>query len=304
MQHNKNLYAPRFWLIWIGLFILKCLVLLPYPLLIRIGKFIGRILLSSAPRWRKTARTNIRHCFPEYSADRQKELLLHNFEAVGISILESALAMWGKDTNLKGLLHVKGEAYLLEAIKQQKPIILLGVHFTTTEIIGRLISTHHSLAVMYHQTKNPVVGKFREEHLKKHYKQAIPRSKMREMIRCLENMIPVWYSPDVDPGSKQGIFAPFFGLPACTVSTVPRLAARTNAIVIPTAYYRRDDEQGYDLIFYPPLEKFPSSNLEEDVGKINQIIEEAIRKKPEQYMWQYKRFKTPLPGTTDIYAKD
>ena len=75
----------------------------------------------------------------------------------------------------------------------------------------------------------------------------------------------------------------------------------TNAKVFPIQFYRRDDFSGYDIETLPALENFPSDDPIADLTRINQIVEQSIRIKPEQYLWIYKRFSTRPNGEPKYY---
>ena len=111
----------------------------------------------------------------------------------------------------------------------------------------------------------------------------------------------MWYTPDIDAGRRNSVFAPFFGIPTATLTTTSRLAARTDAIVLPTFFYRNANGQGYRVVFKAPLENFPSGNDEIDAIHLNAAIEQAVRIAPTQYLWQYKRFKTRPAGEKRFY---
>ena len=99
------------------------------------------------------------------------------------------------------------------------------------------------------------------------------------------------------------MFAPFFGVPAYTGTGVARLARLSGASVVPGFPYRRKDGTGYDLVVGPPLDRFPSHDLTQDAARVNEIIEQAICLHPDQYLWQYKRFKTRQPGAGKLYER-
>lgn len=70
-------------------------------------------------------------------------------------------------------------------------------------------------------------------------------------------------------------------------------------MIVPT---RNDDGSGYTLEVLPPFENFPSKDNEADLIRVNQALEKAILRKPEQYMWLHRRFKTrPDPESPSLY---
>jgi KDO2-lipid IV(A) lauroyltransferase len=94
---------PRYWPTWLGLGLLRLLVLLPYGWQLKIGAVLGRIIKTLAPRRQRIAAANIALSFPELNTDAQRELVNRVFDSVGIAVLESGLAWWGTERRLAPL---------------------------------------------------------------------------------------------------------------------------------------------------------------------------------------------------------
>jgi len=303
MQNSllKPLLKPRYLLSWTLVGLLRLFAFLPYGVLMHLGKTLGYLLSFFPSRIKDTTQINLALCFPELSLIEQKKLLKKNFISVGIGVMETALAWFAPTKKLAHLGHIQGLEYVHQAIAEGKGAILVSPHFTTLQISGRLLSLKQPFAVVYRRQKNPVINYVTEKNLNKYYCRTIPRGDLRSMLRCLEENIPVWYTPDVDAGLRNSIFVPFFGIQAATITTTSRLAKRSGAKTIGAFFYRRDDFSGYDLVGEPIFENFPSEDLDKDTAYINQVLENAIRKRPEQYIWQYKRFKTRPLGERKFY---
>lgn len=296
-----SLTAPRYWPSWLALAVLRIAVLLPYSWQIKLGTGLGIALLILAKRARHTSQINIKLCFPELTPAEQQQLLKASFISMGIGFFETALGWWASTKRLKALVNVQGLEYITTRIQNRQGVIMMGAHFSTLEIVGRLFSLYTPFAVVYRRQKNPVLDLFNQRYLHKHYHKAIAREDIRSIIRCLKEAIPVWYTPDVDAGIKNSVFVPFFGISAASITGTARFAKLGNAVIVPVGFYRRDNGSGYDIIFQPPLADFPSDDLIVDTARVNQIIETAIHKKPAQYLWSYKRFKTRPPGEKRFY---
>ncbi len=122
---------------------------------------------------------------------------------------------------------------------------------------------------------------------------------LRSIIRVIKRGKPFYFLPDMDFGPRDAIFSPFFGVPAATITTLPRLAKLTGAAVLPLV--TRQDGEGYVARLYPAWKDYPSGNLEADVRRMNAFIEERVLEMPEQYFWAHKRFKTRPPGEPSPY---
>ncbi|MFT4854590.1 MAG: KDO2-lipid IV(A) lauroyltransferase, partial [Bacteroidia bacterium] len=93
----------------------------------------------------------------------------------------------------------------------------------------------------------------------------------------------------------------FFGVQAATITATARFAQISGAAVVPVTYYRRDDDNHYDLYLSKPLTDFPTGDVEADALRVNQIVEAAIKPHPEQYWWVHRRFKTRPEGDASFY---
>lgn len=304
MTHNKFwLYQPRYWLYWLLLCALWLLSHLPYRILLKLGAGLGWIIMRTANRARHTAMVNLRLCFPELTEQQRQDLLKQNFYSVGKGIFELFLSWWASSKRLKRLCHIQGAEHLEQALALGKGVIVAAPHFTSLELVLRLFGGCYPVAVMYNRQKHPWFEYWNQWALTKYYSQAIPRENVLAMVKALKKNSIVCYTPDVDPGRKNGIFVPFFNVSAATVTATTRLAQLTGAQVLLTTFFRRNDGSGYDLIITPPRADFPSDNMQQDALTINAFLEQAIRHKPEQYIWQYKRFKTRPEGEKCVYDK-
>ena len=301
IKKSLALANPLYWPAWLGIGILWLITRLPVRLRLNLGKGIGKLIYIFPSKLKHITITNIKMCFPELSPEKQQKLAKDNFESLGVGLIEAAMAWWLPDEKLKHLFTVHGLEYAEQAFAKGKGIILLGPHFTCLEMVGRLLGMQYSFAVMYRPHKKKLINFIQERFRQKHYLQTIPRNRIRQLIRALNNNIAIWYAYDVDGGSKHSVFAPFFGVPAASLTSVSRLVRMSDAAVIPISFFRRDDHFNYDIILYPPIENLPTGDLQKDATILNKALEKAIREKPEQYVWQYKRFKTRPMDEPRVY---
>ena len=124
---------------------------------------------------------------------------------------------------------------------------------------------------------------------------------IRPVVRAVRKGLPLYYLPDMDLGSRDSIFVPFFGVQAATVTALSRIARLAGAVVVPAVTRQLPGGQGYVLRFYPAWNGFPTEDLAADVRRMNAFIEERVREMPEQYFWLHKRYKTRPPGEAKFY---
>jgi KDO2-lipid IV(A) lauroyltransferase len=293
---------PSFWqnlFSRLGLGLLWLLHGLPLPLLRFLGRALGSLLFLLGRQRRQVARINLRLCFPEWSTDKQEQVLRRHFVVFAQSLLDRTLFWWASRARLQNLIHLTGKAYLERG--DGCPTLVLAPHFVGLDAGGVVLTLDMPMVSVYSHQKNPV---FDAVFLagRKRFNASLLLSRqegMRRAVKAMKEGMPFYYLPDMDFGYRASIFVPFFGIPAATISGVSRLARATSAKVVPCI--SRMTAKGYDVSLMPPLEDFPGESVEEDTARINRFIEAQIRAMPEQYYWLHKRFKTRPQGEARIY---
>ncbi len=298
---KKSLSHPRFWPAWLGLSLLWLSIKLPDRLQMSLGRTLGRLLYLFGGKLKKITLTNLTLCFPRLSSEERKALARRNFQSLGIGLIEAARAFWLPAEKLSTTCTVHGLEHLQPAFARGKGILLVSPHFTCLEMVGRLLAMQYHFSVMFRPHKKPVLAFIHERFRNRHYPESIPSHRVRQLIEALKQNRAVWYAYDIDGGKKNSVFAPFFGLEAASLTAVSRLAEISQAAVMPVHFYRREQGFHYDVFLGSPLADFPSDDWVKDATRLNRLMEEAVLQKPEQYIWQYQRFKTRPRGESRLY---
>lgn len=267
------------------------------------GIGLGRLMLKFAHNRRVIAERNLALCFPELGEADRADLLKRNFESSGIAIMETGMAWFRSLSWLRKRFDIDGLEQLEDIQSQGHGVLLLAMHFTTLEIGAAVMGMSLTLDGMYRPHKNPVYDYIQRKGRERHTGDGsvYQRKDVRGVLRALQRGRAVWYAPDQDYGIKQGVFAPFFDVPAATVTGTSRFARVGRAKVVPYAVIRREDGSGYQLKVFPPIEDIPSGDELQDAILVNQFIEARIREAPAQYMWVHRRFKTRPEGADNVY---
>ncbi len=284
--------SPRLWPFWLGVGLLWLVGLLPHRWMMGVGSLLGRLLYLVAGSRRHIAERNLAICFPEKSELERAELLKHNFRNLGRMLCESATIWWGTESELQQLTHIKGEEHIKNALARGKGVIALAAHFSSLEVGAIALSLVVPCYFMYRPHSNPVMEEFIYSHRMRWFERSIPRSGVRDMVRSLRQNRVIWYAQDQNSRRSEALFVKFFGQTASTNSATARLAKVAGAAVVPYHVVRREDGDGYDVQFEPPLEGFPSGDIVVDTQRINDIVERWVRAYPEQYFWVHRRFRT------------
>lgn len=293
--------GPRYWPTWLGLGFLRLYSTLPLPALRIMGNVLGTLLYYLPLSQRRIATINIRLCFPELTPAEQRQRTRASLRAVSIGLFESALAWWGSHQRLQKLHRIEGLEYLRAAQKTGKGILLLGGHYTTLELGGRLISLYVDGIGIYKPAHNKLFEAVMAHARRKVFADLIPSKNMRKIIRSLKQGKTCWYAPDQDFGRQGSVFTSFMGVPAASLTITARMAQLSGAVVLPFSSRRLPGSQGYVISLQAPLDHFPSGDDLTDTTRVNQTIEEGIRRAPEQYLWVHRRFKTRPFGEPQVY---
>jgi Kdo2-lipid IVA lauroyltransferase/acyltransferase len=294
-------FAPRYWPAWLVIALLRLIEHLPYRSLLAVGRALGRIARRLPLHFVPIARANMRLCLPDLSEDERERLLDRHFEALGMSMCESAMTWWSDEERIVGLARIEGIEHLKEALARGRGAIILTAHFTTLEIGARILNAAFPINVLYKPPKNELLAYIANSH-RESYKKAeqyvtIERDDIRSMVRALRRNECVWYAPDQAFRSKGAEMVPFFGVPAATNVATSRLAELTGAAVLLFSHERLPDAQGYRIAISAPLPDYPGRSAYADALRFNHFIEAEVRRIPEQYWWIHRRFK----GLTSDY---
>jgi len=279
---------------------MRVAAVLPYPAQRALGATLGMVLWPLPFPQKRVARINLELCFPDLSPKERSRLLRRHYRALGMGVVELAVSWWGSERRLAGLGRVDGLEHLQAALARGKGVLLLSAHFTTLEMGGRLLARHTPFAVMYRDQKNRLFDAVMLRGRQRNFHAAVHRNDVRGLLRCLKQNLPVWYAPDQNFAGLQSVFAPFCGIAAATSSATARLARTSGAAVVPFFQERLPGLQGYRLRILPALEDFPGEDLVAATARVNALIEDQVRRVPEQYFWVHRRFKT-RPATEPGY---
>lgn len=185
------------------------------------------------------------------------------------------------------------------AFARGKGIVFLTPHLGCFEMsvqdaARRWAAEHGDITVLYRPARQGWLAQILETARNRPGVQAVPTtlSGVRQMIKALRQGSAVGLLPDQVPPQGLGIWSPFFGREAYTMTLAARLVLQTGAAVIVARCERLPWGRGYTLY----LEELPvptSQTLESAVQQINAAMEATIRQCPQQYLWGYGRYKQP-----------
>jgi KDO2-lipid IV(A) lauroyltransferase len=270
-------------------FILKIIAMLPLPIIHGLGIIVGWISYWSDVKFSRRIRNNlhnIKFC-PDLKAHAR--LVRLNVSETGKGMLET-LAIWLKSERsvLKWVKNCEGWQHVEDALAAKKGIIFLTPHLGCYEIAARYYTAKHPMTVLYSPARQGWLSNLMEQGRQRSNTSLAPAnlSGVRNLLKTLKRGEAVGILPDQVPDLGDGVWATYFGQPAYTMNLVGKLAEATGAKVLLTYGERLSWGRGF-TIYVKPL------NTGTSAQDINNAIEQLVRKKPEQYLWSYRRFKQP-----------
>lgn len=276
---------------------------LPLPAQAVFGNALGAMLYRLIGKRRKVALTNLRLCFPELDEPARQRLAKAHFRVLTRSLLERAILWWATEARLRRLIRLDGEEHLRKVEAEGRPILILAPHFVGLDAGGMRLSMTREMVTIYARQSNPLIDRVLLKGRSRFCSPLVlaKQEGIRAILKALRSGRPFYYLPDMDYGARDAVFVPFFGVPAATITGLSRLARMSGAAVLPCTTQMLPGGRGYVVRIEPPWESFPTDDAEADTRRMNEWLEGAVRRMPEQYYWVHKRFKTRRAGEPSFY---
>ena len=270
------------------LFFLKAVAKLPLRWLHGIGRFLGVIVYLLPGRYRERIQKNTAQAGYSNAAFSRKVAA-----ETGAMIIETP-KVWLDTATCLRQCDSDDEAVVQAALAEKKGILYLTPHLGCFEITARALVKHGPITVMFRPPRQDFIEPAMEMARNMPGLHAVPASVrgIREFLRALKRGEAIGMLPDQVPSTGDGVWVPFFGKAAYTMTLAAKLALQTNVPVVLTAGERLAKGQGWRIHYIrltPPAEL----NTETMVLAINTAMEQLIRRFPEQYLWSYNRYKIP-----------
>lgn len=287
----------------LALLFLFIMALLPLSVSQFLGRILGRYLYrSKSSRAYRVSKANIDLAYKHWDVSKREQLLALSLKHTGMSFAEMGMSwLWPTAMSLSTVLSVKGEEVLNAAVAHGKGVIIIAPHIGNWEVLNLYASQKYAITVLY----KPPKLKFFDWLINKMRKRlggdmAPANAKgVRQLMKKLKSKGVIAILPDQEPSAGSGEFSPFFGRPAYTMTLLSQLASKTKCRVISGVAIRK--AKGFEIEFRELDFELDTSSLTASIDSMNNNIEVIANQNPEQYQWEYKRFKNNPSGTTDLY---
>ena len=270
----------------------------PLRLLHAVGGLLGWLVWLASPTYRRRLRENAELAGVPASAWRR------SVAEAGRMVAETPW-LWLRATNddLVRKVTWRNPQALEAAIAERRPLVILTPHMGSFEVMARAYTARYGhlqpVTVLYRPARQRALREFQEQARKRPAMPTAPANLagVRQMLRALKKRESVGLLPDQVPPDGQGIWAPFFGKPAYTMTLGTRLTQQTGAHCTVLRCERLPRGAGYVIhsseLVRPLPEGTDAAAQLEAATIINETMEQVILSDPGQYLWGYNRYKPP-----------
>lgn len=286
---------------------IKIMGLMPRPLSRAFAIALAQVVYLLHFRLRQVGMRNLAMVFPEKSEPERRRILRGVFTSLGRQLAE--LCQFPKYTpeNIDKVVAYDGLENYERAYAQGKGVLFLTAHFGGWELSAFAHSLHgHWLHIVMRPMDNEYLDRLLQHYRTMHGNKTVNKDDfVRGLLAAMKAGETVGILMDTNMTPPQGIFVDFFGIPACTASGLARIALRTGAAVVPGFTIWDPILRKYKLRFDPALELIRTGHLEADIAANTQlftkVIEDYVRKYPDQWLWVHRRWKTRPEGQAPLY---
>jgi Kdo2-lipid IVA lauroyltransferase/acyltransferase len=296
--------TAEFAVVWIFVYAMR---LLPRGMARAIGAMIGAIAFRALGRLRRVGLRNLALALPELAAKEREAILRSEYRNLGLLLAEFCKMPSYTPASASRFIRYEGLENYLNALERGKGVLVLTGHLGAWE----LSSFYHSLmgmpmGMVIRRLDNPLVDAFVNRIRCQHGNRVIHKDDFaRGLIASMRAGETVGILMDTNMTPPQGVFVPFFGVPACTASGMARIAEKTGAAVVPGFLLWEANERKYVLHFGAELPVIHTGDAEQDAvsntAAFTAAIEGYVRQYPEQWLWMHRRWKTRPAGEEGIY---
>ncbi|MFI5072000.1 MAG: lysophospholipid acyltransferase family protein [Terriglobales bacterium] len=291
-------------LVWL---IVKTIGVLPRPLARAAGISLAWMVYVLHPRLRWVGMWNLELAFPEKSRRQRRAILRGTFTSLGRQLAELCLFPKYTAENVNKVVTYDGFENFERALARGKGVLFLTAHLGAWELSAFAHSLYgHPLHIVMRPLDNVYIDRLARKYRTMHGNSTVDKDDfIRGLLSAMKAGETVGILMDTNMTPPQGVFVDFFGIPACTASGLARIALRTDAAVVPGFTIWDPALRKYRLRFDPAAKLIRTGDDDADIvantAMFTKMIEDYIRRYPDQWLWVHRRWKTRPEGQPPLY---
>lgn len=287
------------------------LSILPRNAAVKLGMAVAGLGYRFLSSLRRTGMRNLEIAYPETTIDEREKLLRGTFDSLGRMLGD--LSQFPKATreSLAHLIEFQINPEILATYEKLKSegrgIIIVSPHLGNWEmLVYGWSALHEPMSYLARPLDNPLIEDLTVRLRTKFGNRPINKTNAVSLaIRILREGGILGILADVNAHPKEGVFVPFFGVPACTSIGPAMLAIRTNAVILPMCGVW-DKEKGHYIarhgkLIEPAKTGDRQADILETTAQFTAEVEKLVRDFSDQWLWIHKRWKTRPPGEKSLY---
>jgi KDO2-lipid IV(A) lauroyltransferase len=288
--------------------VVKAIGALPRPLARFIGVSLGQLIYLLHGKLRSVGMRNLALALPEKTLAERRKIVRKVFTSLGRQFAEVCLFPTYTSENVRRIVGYDGYENFDRASQRGKGVLFLTGHIGGWELSAFAHSLYgHPLHFVMRPLDNPYLDALVRRYRTMHGNTPILKDNpARELLRAMKAGATVGILIDTNMTPPEGVFVDFFGIPACTASGLARIALRTDAAVVPGFTVWDPVLRKYRLRFEPPVTLIRTGNNDADIvantALFTKVIEDVVRRYPDQWLWVHRRWKTRPPGQPSLYS--
>lgn len=285
--------------------LLRLLSWIPLKILYKIANGIGYLVYMLPTATRRITLINLRLVFPTMTESETRKLAIQSIQQTLKGFLELG-HIWhdSLDRVYDMIKEVHGLDLVNHARNSGQGIIFAAPHLGNWEMLGIYICQMGPMTTLYKPPRIKGLEQLIVASRSRPGAELVPtdRHGVIRLSKTLQQGGMTGILPDQQPHTEGGVFAPFFGIQAFTMTLLPKLAVKTKAAVIFSYAQRRSDGAGFDIVFMPADPDICHADPVIAATAMNKSVELCVRAVPTQYQWEYKRFrKRPDDDPSPLY---
>ena len=289
--------------------LLKTIGAMPRPVARFVGARTAALLLWLVPGMRRAAVENLRLAFPEWSKKQRWDAIRGMVRQLGWMAAEfSQFPRYTKE-NIDRIVLLDGFENFASAQALGKGVLFLTGHMSAWELAPFAQALFgYPLHFLVRAIDNPLVDELVTSYRCRSGNIPIEKNQSaRAVLKALSAGGTVGILADHNTLLTEGVFVDYFDIPACTTAGLARFALHSDAAVVPGFLHWDAAHRKYRLCFEPAVELSRTGNdavdIRENTQRFTRVIENYVRRYPEQWLWLHRRWKTRLPGEPPIYKE-